>query len=117
MGSEVIIMPIIMGVIFAIAYLYFSTRNKERLALIEKGADASIFVRGKSGKAAPIWKIIILNLALLLMGIGAAIFVASILHYSLGVDEEVAYPGAIFLMAGVGLMVGFNMTKKLDKED
>ena len=49
MGSEVIILPVIFGVIFAIAYLYFSTRNKERLALIEKGADASIFVRGKAG--------------------------------------------------------------------
>ncbi|MDF0708890.1 DUF6249 domain-containing protein [Flagellimonas okinawensis] len=117
MGSEVIIMPIIMGVIFAIAYLYFSTRNKERLALIEKGADASIFVRGKREKAAPVWKIIILNLALLLMGIGAAIFVASILHSTLGVDEEVAYPGSIFLMAGIGLFVGFTMTKKLDQED
>lgn len=117
MGSEVIVIPIIFGVIFAIAYLYFSTRNKERLALIEKGADASIFVRGKRDKAAPVWKIIILNLALLLMGIGAAIFVASILHYSLGVDEEVAYPGSIFLMAGVGLFVGFTMTKKLDQED
>jgi len=117
MGSEVIIIPIIFGVIFAIAYLYFSTRNKERLALIEKGADASIFVRGKRDKAAPVWKIIILNLALLLMGIGTAIFVASILHYSLGVDEEVAYPGSIFLMAGIGLFVGFTMTKKLDQED
>jgi len=117
MGSEVIIIPIIFGVILAIAYLYFSTRNKERLALIEKGAEASIFVKGKREGAAPFWKIIILNLSLLLMGIGAAIFVASILHYSLGVDEEVAYPGTIFLLAGVGLMVGFNMTKKLEKED
>ncbi|GAB4511636.1 MAG: hypothetical protein Tsb004_16360 [Allomuricauda sp.] len=117
MGSEVIIIPIIFGVIFAIAYLYFSTRNKERLALIEKGADASIFVRGKRDEAAPVWKVLLLNLALLLMGIGAAIFVASILHYSLGVDEEVAYPGTIFLMAGIGLFVGFNMTKKLYRED
>ncbi|MHA7832263.1 MAG: DUF6249 domain-containing protein [Flagellimonas sp.] len=117
MGSEVIILPIIFGVIFAIAYLHYSTRNKERLALIEKGADASIFVRGKREGAAPFWKIIILNLSLLLMGIGVAIFVASILSYNLGVDEEVAYPGTIFLMAGVGLMVGFNMTKKLEKED
>lgn len=117
MGSEVIIIPIIFGVIFAIAYLYFSTRNKERLALIEKGADASIFVRGKRDEAAPVWKVLLLNLALLLMGIGAAIFVASLLHYSLGVDEEVAYPGTIFLMAGIGLFVGFNMTKKLYRED
>lgn len=117
MGSEVIILPIIFGVIFAIAYLYFSTRNKERLALIEKGADASIFVKGKRDGAAPFWKIIILNLSLLLIGIGTAIFVASILVYGLGVDEDVAYPGTIFLLAGVGLLVGFTMTKKLEKED
>lgn len=113
MGSELVIIPIIFGAIFGIFYLYFSTRNKERLALIEKGADASIFIKGKT-KTAPIWKIFVLNLSLLLMGIGIGIFIASILHYSLGVKEDVAYPGTIFLMAGVGLFTGFNLTKKLD---
>ncbi|WP_108425780.1 DUF6249 domain-containing protein [Flagellimonas amoyensis] len=116
MGSEVIVIPIIFGVIFAIAYLYFSTRNKERLALIEKGADASIFVKGRREGAAPFWKIIILNISLLLIGIGLAIFVASILVYNLGMDDEVAYPGTIFTLAGVGLLVGFTMTKRLEKE-
>lgn len=115
MGSEVIIIPIFFGVIFAIVYLYFSTRNKERLALIEKGVDASIFLKGK-GHTAPIWKVLILNLALLLMGIGIGVFIAAFLHQNLGVDEEVAYSGTIFLMAGVGLFTGFTMTKKLDNE-
>ena len=113
MGSEVIILPVIFGAIFAIAYLYFSTRNKERLALIEKGADASIFVKGRGEGSVPVWKIIILNLALLLIGIGVAIFLASFMVYSMGLREEVAYPGSIFLMAGVGLLVGFIMTKRL----
>ena len=46
--DEEILIPITMfAAIFGIVYLYFSTRNKERLALIEKGADASIFVKGK----------------------------------------------------------------------
>lgn len=102
--------------IFGITYLHYSTRNKERMALIEKGADASIFVKGKQEKAAPIWKILILNIALLLMGIGLAIFMASILVYSFGLEEEVAYPGTIFMMAGTGLLVGFFLTKKMDKE-
>src|SRR5512133_1139512 len=31
------------GSIFGIAYFYYTTRNRERLALIEKNADASIF--------------------------------------------------------------------------
>lgn len=114
-NSEIIIMPILLGVVFGIAYLYYSTRNKERLALIEKGAEASIFMRSKKGIAAPIWKILILNISLLMMGIGIGIFIASIIH-EIGVDEDIAYPGTIFLMAGIALFVGFTMTKNLDKE-
>jgi hypothetical protein len=117
MGSEVIIMPSILGVIFAIAYLYFSTRNKERLALIEKGADASIFMKGVREKAAPFWKIVILNLSLLLMGIGLAIFTASIMVSVMDVKSQVAYPGSIFLFAGIGLLIGFFLTKKLDEKE
>lgn len=113
MGSEVIIIPIIFGVIFGVFYLFISARNKERLALIEKGAEASIFYSSKK-RITPVWKVLILNLALLLMAIGVGIFIASILHNNLGVEEEVAIPGSIFLMAGVGLFAGFTMTKKLD---
>lgn len=116
MGSEVIIIPIIFGVLFAIAYLYFSTRNKERLALIEKGADASIFVKGRNSKTAPIWKVLLLNLALLLMGIGLGIFIGSLLEAA-GFDDDVAYPATIFFMAGISLFTGFTMTKRLEKED
>ncbi len=113
MGGEVIILAIIFGVIFGIFYLFISARNKERMALIEKGADASIFYN-KDRRVTPIWKIIILNLSLLLMAIGVGIFIASILDYNLGVEEEIAYPGTIFLMAGIGLYTGFTLTKKLD---
>lgn len=115
MGSEIVIMPIVFGVIFGIFYLFISARNKERLALIEKGADASIFY-SNNRKVTPMWKVIIINLALLLMGIGLGIFIAAILHYNLGVDEDVAYPGTIFLMAGIGLFSGFYFTKKLNKD-
>jgi len=101
--------------VFGIFYLYLSTRNKERLALIEKGADASIFMRGKS-YAAPIWKVLILNLALLLMGIGVGVFIASLLDNYSTLDGDAVYPATIFFMAGLGLFIGFNMTKNLDKE-
>ncbi|PKA82160.1 hypothetical protein ATE92_0285 [Ulvibacter sp. MAR_2010_11] len=115
MGSEVIVIPIIFGVLFGIYYLFISARNKERLALIEKGADASIFY-GKDRKVTPMWKVIIINLALLCMGIGIGIFIAAIMNYNLGVDEDVAYPGTIFLMAGIGLFAGFYFTKKLNSD-
>ena len=114
-NPEIIIMPVIFGVIFGIFYLFISARNKERLALIEKGAEASIFY-GKSSRVTPMWKVIVINLALLSMGIGIGIFMAAILHTSLGVEEEVAYPGTLFLMSGVGLFSGFYLTKKLNQD-
>ncbi|THV57744.1 hypothetical protein EZV76_14205 [Flagellimonas alvinocaridis] len=115
MGSEVIILPVIFGAVFAIAYLYYSTRNKERMALIEKGADASIFFQGKREGKVPFWKIILINVALLFIGIGIAIFMAAFMVYNLGVNEDVAYPGTIFFMAGVGLLAGFAVAKRLEK--
>lgn len=112
---EILIPISLFASMFGIVYLYLSTRNKERLALIEKGADASIFMRGRS-LTAPIWKVLILNLALLLMGIGIGVFIASILEQYTSLDEDAVYPATIFFMAGVGLFIGFNMTKNLDKE-
>jgi hypothetical protein len=51
------------------------------------------------------------------MGIGAGIMIGGILGSNLNVDWEIAMPGSIFLMAGTGLLVGFFLTKKLDKEE
>lgn len=116
MGTAVLIPLTFFIVVFAIAYLYYSTRNKERMALIEKGADASIFVKGKREKTAPVWKVLVLNLALLLMGIGAGIMVGGILASSLNVEWDIAMPGSIFFLAGTGLLIGFFITKKMDKE-
>lgn len=113
---EAIFIPISFFVaVFGVAYLYLSTRNKERLALIEKGADASIFLKGRTGTA-PMWKVILLNIALLLMGIGIGVFIASVLDNYTTLDEEAVYPATIFFMAGASLFLGFKMTKNMDKE-
>ncbi|MCG8575594.1 MAG: hypothetical protein MI810_11975 [Flavobacteriales bacterium] len=109
--GEIIIFVGFFSVIFSIAYLFFTTRNKERLALIEKGVDAGIFLKGRSGNL-PIWKIIVLNVSLLLMGIGMGIFIGSVLHFGLGVDDDIAFPGTIFFMAGLSLFLGLMLSKK-----
>jgi len=109
---EVAILAIIFGTIFGIFYLYLSTRNKERLALIEKGADASIFGKGQH-YTAPIWKVLVLNLAFLLMGVGLGVFIASLLDNYTSLDSDAVYPAVIFFMAGLGLYIGFTQTKKL----
>lgn len=103
--------------VFGIVYLFLSTRNKERLALIEKGVDANVFVRTKNDGYIAGWKIFLINFAVLLISVGVAIFLAATLVEILGVYEEVAYFGTIFAMAGAGLLIGFNMTKKLERHD
>ena len=116
MGAAITIFVSLFLVIFGITYLYFSTRHKERITLIEKGADASIFVSEKKRRTAPVWKVLILNLALLLMGIGAGIVIGGLLWRNANIDGDIAMPGSIFLMAGTGLLVGFFLTKNMDQE-
>ncbi len=107
--DEDILIPIsLFAVIFGIFYLYLSTRNKERLALIEKGADASIFNLGKRGSS---WKVVILNFAFLLMGIGLGTFIAALIDTYTNLEES-AMVAVVFFIAGVGLYVGFMQTKK-----
>ena len=124
---ELAILAVIFGSIFGVFYLFFSTRNKERLALIEKGADASIFIQNKRN-AAPFWKVLILNLGLLAIGIGVGVLLGSVLALNFAYDgpwqnrpdmyirPETFYIASIFLCAGASLLVGFKMTKNLDKE-
>ncbi|KIX19660.1 membrane protein [Flavobacterium sp. 316] len=113
MGSEIIIVPVLFLSIFGIFYLFYSTRNKERLALIEKGVDANIFV-SKNHSSMFIWKIIILNLACLMIGIGTGILSALFIESLLEINNGPIYPGLIFLFAGIGLLVGFKISKNLE---
>ncbi|MDG1039936.1 MAG: hypothetical protein P8H13_04025 [Polaribacter sp.] len=116
MMEEVAVLAVIFGTFFGIFYLFFSTRNKERLALIEKGVDAKIFMQGERRKGASSFaKVFILNIALLLIGIGIGIAVGSILYNTFELQEEV-FAACILISAGSALLVGFNLTKKMDKE-
>jgi len=118
--EPVVVFISLFAVIFGIFYLHYSTRNKERLALIEKGADASIFFSAKAAQkklSVPIWKILILNIAVLLIGIGTGIFTGAIIEAYTIINDGVAYAGSIFLMAGVGLFVGFTLSKKLIEKE
>jgi hypothetical protein len=116
MGSELVIVPVLFGTIFGIFYLFISSRHKERMALIEKGTDASIFYAAKTGKSKYL-PIIVLNFAVLLTSIGVAIFIGALLNRNFDVDSSVAYPGTIFLISGIGMYIGFKKTISLSKED
>jgi len=112
--EEVLIPLIVFGTIFGILYVFFTTRNKERMALIEKGAEASLFNTG-SGKISGSWMKLILNIGLLAIGIGVGVLLGGLLEMG-GLDDDIAYPSMIFIAGGIGLVVGFFLNRKLDKE-
>ncbi|MFC3417341.1 DUF6249 domain-containing protein [Algoriphagus hitonicola] len=112
MASDILIPFFIFSSIFGIAYVYFTTRNKERLALIEKGADARLFNSGKRFSFGEI----ILNLALLSIGIGVGVLVGAMLEQG-GMDSDVSFPASIFIFAGIGLTVSFFVNRKLSQSE
>ena len=116
--SEVVIVLIIFGAFFGVFYLYFSTRNKERLSLIEKGADASLFYSAKKKKTLP-W--ITLKIGMLFVGIavGTAIGILfsnsiSSADYQLG---RLFIFSMIVLFGGLSLIGNFMIERKLKKKD
>ena len=113
--SEVVIVLIIFGALFGVVYLFFSTRNKERLTLIEKGADASLFYPAKKKKTLP-W--VTLKFGMLFVGIAVGTTIGILLTNSLSIDlEELFIFSMIFLFGGLSLIWNFMVERKLSKKD
>ena len=111
--EEILIPIVFFGIVFGMFYLYISSRNKERLALIEKGADANI-VFGKKSTGDGKW---ILKLGVFIVGIALGVIVGYLLE-SAGMEEDVAYPASIFFFGGAALVGAYFVGKKVngDKE-
>jgi hypothetical protein len=115
MGVEIIVPVALFATIFGIVWIGVSARNKERLALIEKGMDASIFKIENQGH----WRYGALKFGLLAIGIGIGLVVANILDVNGIMDEEVAYFAMVFIFGGLGLLSYYKLMGKLkpEKED
>ncbi|MCA0930852.1 hypothetical protein LCM02_00220 [Lutimonas saemankumensis] len=105
---EAVLIPLIVfASIFGVFYIFLSTRNKERMALIEKGADASLFQTKKTHRSN-----LTLKFGMLAVGIGIGILIASLIETYTVMDEEVAYPSMIFLFGGLFLVANAMIEKK-----
>ncbi|WP_296618520.1 DUF6249 domain-containing protein [Marivirga sp.] len=114
------------AMIFGISYYSLYTRNKERLALIDAGANASIFqINQNKGKTHPIYSIALV-IGMLGMGIGLGIIFAFLIEHSLdwgpanrynNRNEEFLYISGIFIFGGLGLVGSFLTLRWLDKKD
>jgi hypothetical protein len=99
--------------VFGIMYVHYTTRNKERMALIEKGADASLFNTGKEKKLWSIsWGKFTLKIGMLFMGIALGIIIAAILSNAGILDEDANYPAMIFFFGGLSLVLFYVIDRK-----
>jgi len=107
---EIIIPVSLFASIFGIIYLFLMTRNKERLAMIDKGMDVSLLSK-KQGGQSPLnyW---VIKIGFLMIGLALGIIVASLAE-SIGMDEEQAYPAMILLFGGIALIVSYFVEIKL----
>lgn len=101
MNEDIIIPVSFFAFVFAMLYVYLTTRNKERMALIEKGADPSLF------KAKPqVGSFFTLKMGLFFMGIALGVLFGNVLDLYTGLEEGTAYVSMIFLFGGLGLIAG-----------
>jgi hypothetical protein len=98
------------AMVFGIYYMFFTTRNRERLALIEKGADASVFNIPKE-KGDPRRFFHPLKVGLFMVGIGIGV-AAGYFVGELGMHMGASYPSMIFIFGGLGLLVYYLLTPK-----
>ena len=94
------------ALVFGIVYMYYSTRHRERMALIEKGVDASLFNMGENqGNGSMLGSLFNpLKIGLFLIGVGLGVVVGYMLG-SMGMAEGASYPSMIFVFGGLGLVV------------
>lgn len=112
--NEIFIVLIIFSAIFGIIFVVFSARNRERMAMIEKGVSPKDFMTERSGKPNAYG---ILKWGLLLVGIGLGLFIGSLLETYTEIQEEPAYFAAALFFGGLGLVLAFLISKKADEKE
>lgn len=113
---EEIIVPIVFfASIFGIVYVFLSTRHRERIALIEKGADPEIYKNAFKGNRVNSFT---LKLGLTAVGIALGILLGAILTAIFpGIKEEVANISMIFLFGGSAMIASYFLERRLTKQD
>jgi hypothetical protein len=87
--------------IFGIAYVFFTTRNRERLTMLDRGVDITSFqTRSQT-----------LKYGLLCVGIAMGILAGAILKNA-GVEKSTSFTSMVFLFGGISLIVHHLITRK-----
>jgi len=99
--------------LFGMVYIHYTTRNKERMALIEKGAEASLFNTGKEGKRFTFsFGKFTLKMGMLFMGIAVGLLVGALLDSLSVMPDPVCYLSMIFFFGGLSLVLFYIIDRR-----
>jgi hypothetical protein len=111
MAEDILIPLVVFAAIFGVVYVIVSARNRERMAMIEKGVSPKDFMTERRPNSYGIVK-----WALLLAGIGFGLFVGSLLETYTSIQEEPAYFASALFFGGVGLFIAFLIAKNAEEK-
>ena len=95
--------------VFGIIYVIAITRYRERISMIEKGIDPSVFNRSKGIDTRT------LKAGMVCMGIATGLLMGNLLYKNDLLDRAVAYFSMIFLFGGISLILNFIIEQKLKR--
>jgi len=127
---EALIPIVLFLVIFGIFYLYITARNRERMAIIEKGTEFDLTILDTKRKFD--FKGLFFRLGFLSVGVGLGIIVGMVVeatmystfHRQIYISNKYIYTqnnsiplyfSMVFIFGGLGLIIGYLVGRK--KED
>jgi FtsH-binding integral membrane protein len=107
--DDFLIVLVIFAAIFGIVFVVAQARNRERMAMIEKGVSPKDFMTDRRPNSYGI-----LKWALLLVGIGFGLFIGSVLETYTSIQEEPAYFASALFFGGAGLFAAFLIARNAE---
>ncbi|MCI0751012.1 MAG: hypothetical protein L0Y35_04185 [Flammeovirgaceae bacterium] len=113
MEPEMIAVFIPIALIIGIVYLIIYVRrfeNAERMAMIERGVDPSIFTKKQRSTSGA------LRASLLLIGGGVGLLLGYLLESSTGMEPPLPYFAMLFICGGIGLGAAYIIEENKNKQ-
>jgi len=106
--TPILVLLIIFGFIYGVVSL--GVKRKERMRMLEMGADPSVFNTHNPNIAG-------IRYGLLLIGVAVGVLLGNIIEATTCLEEEVSYFSMIFLFGGIALVLSYFMEKHHSKKD
>lgn len=95
----------VFGSAITLIFFFFTTRHKERMALIASGRDASVFSKDQFPGSSS------LKFGILLVALGIGAFIGFLITNFTRMDESLFFP-CIMVSGGLGLIYYYNLMSK-----